>query len=136
MRRVRLADVVRELPRRAHDLSRREVEESQRWRILEAVTDVTAKLGYAEASVADIIAAAGLSRKTFYEQFKDKEECFLTAYDVVSKRLLRSMADVGAAAKEGPARRRAQLEAFLVALDGQPAIARAFMVDVLGAGPR
>src|SRR3954466_3544394 len=87
MRRVRLADVVRELPRRAHDLSRREVEESQRWRMLEAVTDVTAKHGYADAAVADIIAAAGLSRKTFYEQFKDKEECFLTAYDVVSKRL-------------------------------------------------
>lgn len=134
--RVHLADVVRELPRRAHDLSRREVEESQRWRILEAVTEVTAKHGYADATVTDIIGAAGLSRKTFYEQFKDKEDCFLTAYDVLSTRLLRAMAKAAAPLKQGPARRRAQLETFLVALDRAPAVGRVFMLDVLGAGAR
>jgi AcrR family transcriptional regulator len=134
--RVRLAEVVRELPRRAHDLSRHEVAQSQRWRILEAVTEVTAKVGYAEASVADVIAVAGISRKTFYEQFRDKEDCFLSAYDVLSERLVRSLVQVGAELPPGPGRRRAQLEAFLAALEREPAVARVFMVDVLGAGAR
>lgn len=136
MSRVRLAQVVRELPRRAHDLSRKEVESSQRWRMLEAITEVTAKAGYAEASVADVIAVAGVSRKTFYEQFRDKEECFLTAYDVLSDKLVRALVGVGADVRAGSARRRAQMAAFLGALAKDPAAARVFMVDVLGAGPR
>jgi AcrR family transcriptional regulator len=134
--RVRLAEVVRELPRRAHDLSRKEVEASQRWRMLEAVTEVTAKTGYLEASVADVIAAAGVSRKTFYEHFRDKEECFLTAYDVLSEQLVRALVGVGADVPAGAPRRRAQMAAFLGALAKDPAAARVFMVDVLGAGPR
>ena len=85
---VRLAEVVRTLPRRAHSLSRRTVESSQRWRLLEAMIEVTAKLGYAETSVAAVIAAAGVSRKSFYALFDDKDECFLEAYDIVSDRLI------------------------------------------------
>jgi AcrR family transcriptional regulator len=134
--RVRLAKVLSELPRRAHDLSRKTVEESQRWRILSAMTEVTAKRGYAEASVADAIAVAGVSRKTFYEQFTDKEDAFLCAYDVVSDRLIAQLVSVGAAHPDPTARRRAQVAAFLDALAREPAGARVFMVDVLGAGPR
>lgn len=136
MSRVRFAEVIRELPRRAHDLPRKEVESSQRWRILEAVTEVTARAGYAEASVAEVIAAAGVSRKTFYEHFRDKEECFLAAYGVLSDRLVASLVEVGAAHASGRARRAAQLVAFLGALHREPSVARVFMVDVLGAGPR
>jgi len=100
------------------------------------MTEVTAKSGYAEASVADVIALAGVSRKTFYEQFRDKEECFLTAYDVLSDRLVHALVDFGANLRAGPSRRRAQMAAFLGALAKDPASARVFMVDVLGAGPR
>jgi AcrR family transcriptional regulator len=136
MPRVRLADVVRKLPRRAHDLPRRTVEASQRWRILEAMTEVTAKRGYGDASIADVIAAAGVSRKTFYESFRDKEDCFLTAYDVVSERLIESLVVVSAAHTDPALRQRAQVVAFLEALARDPTAARVFMVDVLGAGPR
>ena len=99
MPRVRLAEVVRKLPRRAHDLSRADVSESQRWRLLEAVTEVVAERGYEGASVAHVIAAAGVSRKTFYEHFADKEACFLAAYDVLSSRLLRALGRVGSASR-------------------------------------
>lgn len=128
--------MVRKLPRRSHDLSRLEVEESQRWRLLEAMTEVTAKVGYADASVADVIRVAGISRKTFYEQFRDKEECFLCAYDVLSDRMLGVIVAVGAEVPRGPRRRRAQLETFLGVLRKDLAVARVFMVDVLGAGAR
>jgi AcrR family transcriptional regulator len=136
MPRIRLADVVRDLPRRAHGLSRKTVRDSQRWRMLEAVTEVTAKLGYAETSVADVIARAGVSRKAFYEQFKDKEECFLTAYDVLSERLIATLVAVGEEHAGEKGRRRAQVGAFLAALDRDKAAARVFMVDVMTAGPR
>lgn len=134
MSRVRLAEVVRKLPRRAHDLTREQVNASQRWRMLEAVTAVTAKVGYAEMSVASVIAAAGLSRKTFYEHFRDREECFLSAYDVLSERLVESLVAVGVGAADPRSRRSEQLRAFLAALEKDRAIARVFMVDVLGAG--
>jgi len=132
--RVRLADVVRELPRRAHDLPRRTVTESQRWRLLEAMTEAVARKGYAEASVADAIDIAGVSRKTFYEQFRDKEHCFLAAFEALGDNLLDIIVVEGALYPPGPARRHAQLARFLVGLAKDPLGARVFLVDVLGAG--
>ena len=136
MTRVRLAQVVRKLPRRAHDLPRKTVRDSQRWRILEAMTEVSAKVGYAEASVAEVIAVAGVSRKAFYEHFKDKEDCFLAAYDVLSDRLIEELVELGRAQADEASRAVAEVTGFLAALMRAPAAARVFMVDVLGAGPR
>jgi len=136
VKKVRLEDVVRSLPRHGHSLSRKTVSDSQKWRLLEGMTEACAKLGYADASVADVIAIAGVSRKAFYEHFKDKEECFLTAYDVLSDRLITELAKVGAAHDDPADRTRAEVSGFLTALARAPAAARVFMVDVLGAGPR
>lgn len=129
---VRLASVVRTLPRRGHDLSRKTVRDSQRWRLLEGMIESTAKHGYAGASVAHVIAHAGVSRKAFYEHFDDKEDCFLAAYDVVSERVL---ADLIAAGSKR-AGKSDYVTGFLAALSQNLAVARVFMVDVLGAGPR
>jgi AcrR family transcriptional regulator len=135
-RRVVLAEVVRVLPRRAHDLSRRIVAESQRWRLLEAMIETVAKVGYANASVADAIAIAGVSRKTFYEHFRDKEACFLAAYDAVSRRLLEAIIATGAAHPIGPIRRRAQLARLLHGLASDPLGARVFLVEIPAAGAK
>src|SRR5262249_13108973 len=70
------------------------------------------------------------------EYFADKEDCFLAAYDVVSERLIRALISVGLDRAPGRARRRVQLDAFLAALAKDPAPARVFVVDVLGAGAR
>jgi AcrR family transcriptional regulator len=133
---VRLAEVVRVLPRRAHDLPRGTVRESQRWRLIEAIAEAVAKHGYASASVADAIAIAGVSRKTFYEHFHDKEDCFLAAFEAISNRLLERVAAAGASYPAGPARRRAQLERFLEGLARDPLGARVFLVDATAASPQ
>jgi hypothetical protein len=65
-----------------------------------------------------------------------KEDCFLTAYDVLAKRSVRSLVNVGAEMDSGPLRRRAQIDTFLAALEREPEVGRVFMVDVLGAGRR
>jgi AcrR family transcriptional regulator len=132
---VVLAEVIRVLPRRS-PLSRRAVRDSQKWRMLEAITEVVAKHGYGDASVADVIDVAGVSRRTFYEHFSDKEDCFLTAYEVLSSRLVESMKTAGATKPSGAGRRRAQIEKFIAVLEHEPLSARVFMVDVLGAGMR
>ena len=127
MTRVRLATIVRTLPRWSHDLSRATVKSSQRWRILEAMIEVSARVGYGAVSVADVIASAGVSRKAFYELFEDKEDCFLAAYDVLSDRLIADLVEVP---------HEAQVLRFLTVLERDRASARVFMIDVLGAGPR
>ena len=134
--RVRLADVVRVLPRRAHQLSRSAVKESQRWRMLEAVTEAVGKRGYGEASVADVIGLAGVSRKTFYEHFRDKEDCFLTAFEALSERFARALVAAGAEHPAGAPRRRAMMARYVEGLARDPLSARVFTVDVLGAGER
>lgn len=136
IQRVQLAEVVRVLPRRAHDLSRKTVNDSQRWRLLEAMVEAVAKSGYAEASVADVIAIAGVSRKTFYEHFTDKEDCFLKAYEVVAERLLGLVIAAGDAQPAGAKRRRALVGRFLEGLKNDPPGARVCLVEGLAAGPR
>src|SRR4051795_2217185 len=75
------ASTPRPLPRGPHGLERDVVLASQRGRMLGAMADAVAGKGFAATTVADVVAGAGVSRKTFYEHFRDKEECFLAAYD-------------------------------------------------------
>jgi AcrR family transcriptional regulator len=100
------------------------------------MADVVAEHGYAETSIADVIARAGVSRKTFYEQFDGKDECFAVAYGDEMDRLLE--VTLGAFESEGPpwARRlRGALTALCAALAGNPAVARLCFVEGLDAGP-
>src|ERR687893_3211952 len=81
-------DIPRRLPRGTHGLDPRVVAASQRARLLEAVGRAVAEKGYAGATIDDVVRRAGVSKKTFYEHFADKEECFLAAYEAASEELL------------------------------------------------
>jgi AcrR family transcriptional regulator len=67
-------------------LPREHVSEIQRVRILLAMVEVAAERGAGAASVAHIVARAGVSRRTFYDLFEDREDCFLAAFDEVIAR--------------------------------------------------
>ena len=91
------------LPRGRHAAPREVVWESQRGRLLAAMAEVVAPKGYGAVAVRDVIARAGVSRKTFYEHFDNKEECFLAAYDAGVASMLAAIGDaIGAAAPAGP----------------------------------
>src|SRR6476659_5078578 len=93
---------IRPLPRGPHSLSRDEVVASQRGRMIEAMAETVAEKGYAATTVADVVARAGVSRKTFYEHFADREECFLAAYDAAVDALFARVAErVATGAPEG-----------------------------------
>ena len=111
---------------------------SQRERALKAMVEAVADRGYAETRVVDVIEGAGLSRKTFYELFGDKEDCFLAAYDEVSARLYAVTEDAfeGVAGQPWPERIRAGVTALVEELAADPAAARLAVIEVLAAGRR
>ncbi|HEX5762216.1 MAG TPA: TetR/AcrR family transcriptional regulator [Solirubrobacterales bacterium] len=134
----RALDVEQRLPRGRHGLSREAVTESQRRRILRAMIGVVAERGYPETRVIDVISAAGVSRKTFYELFSSKEDCFLAAYDGLLAGLLGDTSR-GFESKQGAPwaeRVAAALGALLQDLADHPDEARFAIVEVLAAGPK
>jgi AcrR family transcriptional regulator len=124
------------LPRGRHAAPRAVVWASQRGRLLAAMADTVAEKGYAHASVADVIEHAGVSRKTFYEHFANKEQCFLAAYDAGVDRLFGAIrAAIDAAGSDPFDAAAAGTVSYLAVLAANPAFARTFLIEVLGAGP-
>jgi len=111
------------LPRGPHRLARDEVLASQRGRLLDAIAEAVAAKGYGATSVADVIERAGVSRRTFYEHFRDKEACFLAAYDTGVEILMATM------------RQGDPIGAYLGTLSAEPAFARTFLIEIAAAGP-
>ncbi len=126
----------RALPRGPHGLAREAVVESQRGRLLEGMAQAVATKGYAGATVADVVARAGVSRKTFYEHFRDKEECFLAAYDAGVEVVLEAIRDARPREHTWLDLLRSRVRAYLETLAAEPAFARTFMIEVFAAGER
>ncbi|HEY3020189.1 MAG TPA: TetR/AcrR family transcriptional regulator [Solirubrobacteraceae bacterium] len=126
---------LRVLPRGPHGLARDVVEASQRARLLDAMAQAVAEKGYGAVSVADVIARAGVSRKTFYEHFRDKLDCFLAAYEVGVEVLLGTVHTADGGGGDVLAVTRARIRAYLETLAAEPAFARTFLIEVNAAGP-
>lgn len=124
-----------QLPSGRHGLSRTEVSENQRARLLTAVVQVARRTGYSGLTIRDVIAAAGVSRKTFYELFEDKDDVFLAAYDHVVGRLAGAVTDATARGRTWPEQVSLGLRTFLDRLASDPAVAHLCIVEVLVAGP-
>lgn len=106
----------------------------QRERLLVAMLNAAAELGYLETNVQDVIDRAGVSRPTFYEHFSNKEDCFLAAFDSSAERLRKKLA--AAARKGGPVWRdrvRCALEVLLRFAAREPATARTMIVEARAA---
>jgi AcrR family transcriptional regulator len=101
-----------------------------------AVAQAAAELGYGEMTVEAIIARAGVSRRTFYEHFKNKEDAFFAAYDAAVHQLARHVRRAYLNEPTAQERLYAGIGAFLQFLAADPAFARMCIVEVLAAGPR
>jgi AcrR family transcriptional regulator len=125
------------LPSGRHKLKREAVVASQRGRLLFAIAQIVAEKGYVATTVADVVERAGVSRRTFYEQFPDKEACFLAAYDTGVEVMLGRIRDTVEQLPEADwrARARASIETYMEVLAAEPGFAWSSHVEVLGAGP-
>ena len=127
----------RRLPGGRHGLSREAVRQSQRDRMVEAMVDSVSSSSYADTTVADVIEVAGVSRATFYEHFRDKEDCFIAAYTTVMQGMLGAVAGGFASidADSGWVERlRLAIGSLFGFIGSNPVAARVGIVEAFGAG--
>ncbi|HYP56445.1 MAG TPA: TetR/AcrR family transcriptional regulator [Solirubrobacterales bacterium] len=129
-----MAEGAPRLPAGRHGLPREFVERNQRERILTALVDVVGEHGYNGATVAKITKAAGVSRRTFYEHFADKEACFLGAYEMVADHVVDSMRAAAASFEDWPRQVRAALATMLSFFRAEPELARLCVIEPIAAG--
>jgi AcrR family transcriptional regulator len=129
------------LPRGPHGLTRREVAESQRSRMITAMIDAVAEKGYVKTTVGDVLHRAGVSRATFYEQFDDKADCFRATYASVTG-ILGQLMDAASASLSADASASDPIERidtivgwYLDLLAESPSLAKVFLVEVYASGP-
>ena len=124
------------MPGRRSDRGELYVIDLQRNRLISATFALVGERGYEGLTARRVSELAGVSNRTFYECFSDREDCFLAAFNHAVAGLEFEMR-VGWESEPGwSARVRAGLAALLRALDGEPAVARLVFVEALAAGPR
>lgn len=122
-------------PSKDSDTQRQRSPEAHRRRAVEAMADAVAEQGYADTTVEDILSRARMSRRTFYQLFNNREECFLAAYDAA---LAEAMERLALAHKGNGRRWQGQVEVALVALfeylAAEPGLARVWLVEAPSLG--
>lgn len=86
-----IAPLYKRLPHGPHRLDREQVALHQRARIYGAMVEAIARSGYGGTSVKQVIGLAGVSRRSFYELFANKQECFLATFDLLARREIRKV---------------------------------------------
>ncbi len=108
----------------------------QRERLLAAMLSTVTETGYRALTVQDVLGPAGVSRPTFYEQFDDKEDCFLAAFDASAARLRERVgAAVAAAGPDWRDRLRGGIEELVRFVDDEPDAARAVIIEARASSP-
>jgi AcrR family transcriptional regulator len=110
------------------------VVEMQRRRLLLALVEVVGEGGLEAGSVGSICKRAGVSRRTLYELFEDREACLLAAFDAAVERIAGSVLPAYERERKWRARIRAGLAVLLEHFDAEPGIARLCVVEAPRAG--
>jgi AcrR family transcriptional regulator len=106
----------------------------QRARVLAAMAEVCAERGAAGLTVAHVVERAGVSRRTFYELYRDREECFLGAFDDALARASRYVLESYDPAVKWVERVRTALTGLLCFLEVERGAGQLLIVGSLGAG--
>lgn len=107
----------------------------KRQRILRGMLLSVGTHGYERTTVQDAITNAGLYRQAFYDNFEDKQGCYLQAIDAGAAWIELAMRQAAAGEATWRGRLRGALGGLLTYLDEQPEIGRALIVEVHAAGP-
>ncbi len=117
-------------------LPRGQVTEIQRGRMLAAAVDAVDEVGYAGMTVAQVISRARVSRKTFYDVFADREDCFLAAFEQALGQGSELLGEAYAAEASWSDGVRSALARLLATMDDEPALSRLVIVEAMAAGER
>jgi len=125
-----------QLPVGRDDLPEPLIAHSQRERILISMAKSCASKGYGATTIADIVEPAGVSRATFYELFKDKEDCFHAAMELSLADAMGRIVAVYSLDKPWATMVRDAAATFLDLLAKRPAFARMALVEAPSSGER
>jgi AcrR family transcriptional regulator len=121
------------LPRGRHKLPREAVLASQRERLLRAMAELVGEQGYEATTVPQVIAAARVSRNSFYELFDDKTDCMIALCDEVGTELVQLLMAFASEPDWETALRRG-LHAYTAWWQERPAFARTYLIELPTAG--
>jgi AcrR family transcriptional regulator len=124
------------LPGGHHGLSREQILESQRERLLAGFAHAVAERGYRATTIADVVRAASVSSKAFYQSFASKEDCFLATFDAVLAHLRGLIATAVESDPDWPAKMVAALRATTRFFASEPDLARLVLIEPITASPR
>jgi AcrR family transcriptional regulator/DNA-binding MarR family transcriptional regulator len=113
-----------------------QVSDVQRVRMLRAGMEVVNERGYGGMSVARITARAGVSRRTFYDLFEDREDCFMAIWEESVARAFTVVRDATSDSRSWREQLRAGLAGLLALFDDEPMLGSVLVIDALAAGPR
>jgi AcrR family transcriptional regulator len=124
------------LPGGHHGLTREQIADSQRERLLAAIAQVVAANGYRATTITEVVKLASVSTRDFYELFSGKEECFLAAFDVVRDHLEELLSTAAATEEDWPHQTIATLRAGLEFFAAEPDLARLCLLESVSATPQ
>jgi AcrR family transcriptional regulator len=105
-----------------------------RTRLLQGLAQSVATKGYADTTIADIVREAGVSRRTFYEQFDGKPAALIALYESASRRGLQVLKEAIDPARDWQTQVDQALSAYLSSLAQNPVLLRTLFVEILGLG--
>jgi AcrR family transcriptional regulator len=105
-----------------------------RTRLLEGIAQAVGAKGYADTTIADIVREAGVSRRTFYEHFATKAECFIALYEAANRNTLAVLRQAIDPAHEWQTQLDRALVAYLGSMAQNPALLRSLSIEILGLG--
>lgn len=123
------------LPGGHHGLSRAQILESQRERLLAAIAHEVATRGYRATTITEVVKFASVSTRDFYELFESKEECFLAAFDAVRDHLAELISAAAASEPDWPHQVSAALRAALEFFAAETDLARLCLLESVSATP-
>ena len=112
----------------------RDAAAEHRRRLLDGMAHAVAGKGYAETTIADIVRAASVSRRTFYEHFAGKAECLVALYEAASRNGLKVLRDAIDPAHDWEEQLERALAAYLGCMAANPVLMRTLFIEILGLG--
>jgi AcrR family transcriptional regulator len=122
------------LPRGPQALPRAQVAAHQRERLVEAMVQAVNERGVVATTISDLVARAGISRRTFYEHFENKEDCLLASYDAVVEGEVQRLLEVYASADDWLEQLEAVIRAMFESIARRPDAARLICVEMGASG--
>ena len=109
--------------------------QEHRGRLLRGMAQSVAEKGYADSTIADVVREASVSRRTFYEHFGDKAECFIALYEAASRNALQVLREAIDPAYGWEEQVERAIGAYLQCMASNPMLMRTLFIEILGLGP-